>query len=121
MKSFYSGSIIKLLLAAAIAIVLINDLGSIVASHYLLGDRTRDIAKVAADIYQISGSKSRAMAEAEIAAGDLDAVLTDFEITNDDIINISIEVPNQRTWVAHRVKALKPFINVRADYSRRTY
>lgn len=118
MKSYFGGPIIKLMIAAAIAVVLVNDLGSTVSLRYMLGERATDVARTAADVYALSGSKSRALAEAEIAARDADAILTDFEIVNDRVLNITIEVANEKTWVAHRVQALKPYLNARADHSR---
>jgi hypothetical protein len=119
MKSSFGGPIIKLLIFAGILAVLINDGGSIMSSRYLLRERAETVADKSISIYKISNSKSQALTEAEIAAKEIDATLTEFNITKDRFVELSIEIPNHKTWVAHRIPALQPLLKVDTHFSKR--
>ena len=121
MKSIFFGAAFKLLIATGIAVVLINDIGSIASTRYLLDERAQEVATRAVQYYNISNSPSRAQLEAEALAHQKDTVITNFQILNKQTVNFTIEVPNRKTWVAHRIEAFKPYLNARMDYSRAIY
>ncbi len=117
MKSIFFGAAFKLLIVVGIAVVLVNDIGSLVSGQYALDERTKEIANRAEQYYKLSRSATRARVEAEAVALQNDTIITNFEIVNKHILKFSIEIPNRQTWVAHRIEALKPYFNARRDYS----
>ena len=121
MKSVFFGAAFKLLIAAAILVVLVNDAGSLASTRYALDERAKQIADRAIQFYGISGSPSRAQVEAEALALQNDTVITNFKIVNKRILKFTIEVPNRKTWVAHRIEVLKPYLSARKDYSKQMY
>ncbi len=121
MKSIFAGAAFKLLIAAAIAIVLVNDVGSLVSTRYLLDGRAKEIGERAAEFYDISRSPAQAQAEAEALALRNDSIITSFEIVNKSVVKFNIEIPNRETWVAHRIEAFRPYLNAHKEYSRSIY
>ena len=121
MKSIFFGAAFKLLIAAAVAVVLVNDIGSLASANYALDERTKEIASRAEQYYKLSRSPARAQAEAEVLALQNNTIITNFEILNKHILKFSIEIPSQQTWVAHRIEALKPYFSARRDYSREIF
>ncbi len=118
MKSIFAGAAFKLLIATALLIIVINDAGSILSTRYALQEKAREIAKTADDYYAISRSESRARTEAETKATELGAILTEFDILNRRWVNLTIEVPNRATWIAHRFTAIQPYLGAQLEYSR---
>lgn len=118
MKSFYAGTVIKLFLFVAVMATIINDGGSIVAAQYMLGERVEKIADAAGNNFKVSGSRAEAQREAQLTADAAGMVITSFQITRDKVLNLSVESPNAKTWVAHRIEALRPYLSPRTDYSR---
>jgi len=121
MKSIFFGAAFKLFIVAAIAVVLINDVGSLASTRYALDGRAKEVGNRAAQYYSISYSPSQARVEAEALALQNDAVITDFEIVNKRTLKFTIEIPNRKTWVAHRIEVLRPYLNARMDYSREIF
>ncbi len=118
MKSIFFGAAFKLLIATAIAVVLVNDIGSLASTRYALDKRAKEIGNRTIQYYNISGSPSRARVEAEALALQNDTFITNFKIVNKHILKFTIEIPNRKTWIAHRIEALKPYFITRMDYSR---
>ena len=115
MKSFFSSAILKLVFATAIAVILINDLGSIASNYYLLDERAEKVASMSLSVYKLSGSKTRAFNEAQSSASEIGAKLTLFEIKA-NYLKVAVEIPPHRTWVVHRVTALQPYLPARTEY-----
>ena len=118
MKSFLSSAVIKLAIFIALAAILINDTGSIVSGHYLLGERASEIADAGASGYRLTRSPTRALNDAEMTASELGVTILQFEVVNRERIDIEIEIPNHGTWVAHRFTTLRPYLNASTSYTK---
>ncbi len=116
MRGFFTGAALKLLIAAGFAVILINDLGSVVSSHYLLSERAEQIASASLSTYEMTGSKRRAYDEAIANAGKIGATLMKFDIEPRSV-GVGIEIPPHRTWVLHRIESLRPYLAAKAEYT----
>ncbi|HEB12067.1 MAG TPA: hypothetical protein ENI11_00105 [Actinobacteria bacterium] len=110
MRSDYFRTIGILLLVAIIAFTIVNDIGSVLTTHYNVGGEAERVAREALRNYKLtSGSHDQALLAAKLKAEQDGAVLTGFQITQTDI-RVAVRLPAKKTWVAHRVAWLKPYL-----------
>ncbi|KKK90358.1 hypothetical protein LCGC14_2723800 [marine sediment metagenome] len=110
MKSDNFRTIAIVLLVATIAFTVVNDIGAILTTYYNIDDETKRIANEALRSYKLySGSHDQALLAAKSKAEQDGAVLTGFQITQ-TAIRVAVRLPAKRTWVAHRVSWLQPYL-----------
>lgn len=108
MSSWY-----KIILIILVLVVVINDIGVVLTGYYYIGDMGKRVAEAAIANYKVSKSEDEAVVAAQEKADNENVILTGFQVTN-NMIRISVALPPRKTWVAHRVNALKPYISAKA-------
>lgn len=105
-----SGTVVKILILITLVVIIINDIGVVATGYYVVDDKAHKVANAALADYKINTNVNSAAAAAAEVASNQNVILTGFQIT-DRLVRVSIEIPAQKTWVANRVSALKPYIS----------
>lgn len=115
MRSVFFGPIVKLVIAIAVLLTFINDVGVVISSYYHADGEAKSIAQEAFRNYQLADSPDMALKGAQIKALQDGVDLTGFQVTP-KFIRVAIEIPPRTTWVAHRVEQLRPLLTAAAQY-----
>lgn len=105
-------TLIKIIIAFAIVGVLINDGAAYLYTMYKGQDTADKVAQSYALEYNTSQSAGSALNQAQNTAADLGASIAEYRLA-DKTIEITIELPLQKTVIISRVKALEKYNKVK--------
>lgn len=112
MKDFL-GSLLKIIIIIVIAIVLVNDVGNYLLAKYNSGDKAKEVAQEALNIYQKSRSLSTAKLAAIRKAQEIGVEFKSLEYKPvPPTMEVTIVVPVKRTLLLSRVEQLKKYTKV---------
>ncbi len=104
---------LKIIVIVLLLVVIINDVSVIAVGYFYIGDMAKRIARVAIEDYKVSNSADTAVRAAQEKALMEKVTITGFQITNNKV-RLSIAAPPRRTWLAHRISSLKPYLSANA-------
>ena len=107
------GSWLKIVVIVLILMVFINDIAVIAISYYYIGDMARRVARVAIEDYKVTGNVDEAIKVAQEKAVMEKVTLTGFQVV-DNKVRLSVSAPPRKTWLIHRISALKSHLSAEA-------
>lgn len=107
-------TLLKVIIAFIIVGILINDGASYLYTMYRGQDKAEQIAQSYALEYNSSHSPSAALYEAQQTAANLEVTIAEYLLAENKI-QITIELPLQKTVIINRVKALEKYSKVRVS------
>jgi len=114
-RAYLSSFWLKLLIWTAIGVILVNDGGAILMGYYRVGDEAERVAREALRNYRLyDRSPQQALRAALLKAEQDGALLTGFEITR-EAVRVAVEIRPGTTWVAHRIKSLRPYLSAQGQ------
>ncbi len=109
--------IIKITLIIIIAVVILNDVGTIILSNWQSYTVADEIAMAAGCCYYLTGSVEEAQNVAEDWAVQRGVNLTYFAI-EEDTVTLTIEIPKKRTYIIRHIKFLENILPTTKTVSR---
>jgi len=106
MMSYSKGTLVRLIIVTAIAIVITYDLGVVASGYFQIDNNAAEVATAAALKYKSTNSRAQALAAAEVAAQDTGVVLVGFDIAGREA-RVRVRSVPVNTIVAYKITALR--------------
>jgi len=110
-------SAIKIILIIVIAVVIINDVGTIILSNWQSCAVADEIAMATVRSYKLTRSVEQAQEVAKDWAGQRMVKLTNLTI-EEDAVTLTIEIPKKRTYIIRHIKFLENILPSSKTVSR---